>query len=179
MAYEIRAGRVLGSLILGATLLVLGAGTADAQIGNQPYRPGGGVGLSNAARQAIQNDRILGSRPRNLVRGSDGALLDVGRANNQAFARSPTGAFLQGARSGASWPTGLGTGLGWGNMNLGWGGMGSAGGGSATGYGRSGFASESMMQWISMLSFSGGPAFTPSGNSSTPLDIWIGQADWE
>jgi hypothetical protein len=35
------------------------------------------------------------------------------------------------------------------------------------------------MQWISMLSFSGGPAFTPSGNSAAPLDIWIGQSDWE
>jgi hypothetical protein len=178
MAFSIRSGRVLGTLLLGATLVVLGGGAADAQIGNQPYRPGGGVGISNAARQAIQNDRILGSRPRNLVRGADGSLLDVSRTNNQAFARSSAnGAFLSSsARYGAGWPTGLGTGLGWGNMNLGWGG---SGGGGGSGYGRSSFASESMMQWISMLSFGGGPAFTPSGSGSTPLDIWIGQREWE
>ncbi len=52
---------------------------AIAQMSNQPFsfRNGGGVGMSVGGREAIINDKILGSRPDNLVRGPGGELLDV------------------------------------------------------------------------------------------------------
>lgn len=174
MALAISPRLVLGSLLMGTFLAMSGAGTANAQLGNQPYQPGG-VGLSSAARQAIYNSRVLGTQPRNLQRGSDGSLLDVARDGNQAFARiAGTGTLAQGARVGSGWATGLGTGLGWSNLG---------GGGLASGYGRSGASSESIMQWISMLNFVGSGvrvrALPFGSNGGTPLDAWIGLPDGE
>jgi hypothetical protein len=177
MAIAISPRLALGSLLMGTVLAMSVGGSAHAQMGNQPYQPGAGagVGLSSAARQAIYNSRVLGSQPRNLQRGSDGSLLDVARDGNQAFARvAGTGTLAQGARAGAGWATGLGTGLGWGNVG---------GGGFAAGYGRSGAASEIIMQWISMLNFVGSGvrvrALPPVANGGTPLDAWIGLSDGE
>ena len=175
MALAISPRLALGSLLLGTVLAMSGGGSALAQLGNQPYLPGG-AGLSSAARQAIYNNRLFGTQPRNLQRGSDGSLLDVARDNNQAFARVPgTGTLAQAARAGAGWATGLGTGLGWSNLG--------GGSGLAAGYGRGGAASDSIMQWISMLSFVGSGvrvrALPPVANGGTPLDAWIGMPDGE
>lgn len=153
--------------------LLLSGGIAQAQIGNSPVMPGG-VGLSQAGRQAILNSRLQDSRPRNLVRGADGSLLDIGRNGRQAFVRSQSGGtFTTASRGGYGWASGLGTGLGWGFI----------GGGGGVSYvgGRSGAPTESMRQWISMVQPSLGGSYADAGLTSgrgrTPIDDWIGQTD--
>lgn len=54
--------------------------TAQAQMNNQPFQFNGnpaGAGMSVGGRQAILNDKVLRSRPDNLVRSPSGRLLDV------------------------------------------------------------------------------------------------------
>lgn len=167
-----RPARLLGPIFFAAALLA-GATAAQAQAGNLPYQSGG-AGISTGARQAILNARLLGSTPRNLVRGPDGSLLDVSRRGSQAFLRSPeTGAILPGGSPGRGWSTGLGTGLGWG-------GLASAYGGALSQRYARGSSAESMMQWISMLdmgsgrSYSGGFSVSETGG---PIDQWTGQND--
>jgi len=156
------------SCIALGTALVVGA-PALAQ-SKSPYRAGG-AGISLGYRQAILNDQLLGSRPKALVRGPSGELLDVERRNSQAFLRSPdSGAFLAGARPNSSWPTGLGNGLGWGNEQFA-----ISSGQYATGA-RSG--SDSLTGWISLLPTSVGQSYWGSLGSFggfTPIDIWIRQ----
>lgn len=168
--------RLFGAFVLGAAAFMAGPITALAQAGNLPYQSGN-AGLSYGGRQAILNAKLLNSRPRNLVRGSDGSLLDVSRRGSQAFLRSPeTGAILPGGSPRRGWSTGLGTGLGWGGMASAYSG--------ALGYrsgrsGRSGAAGESIMQWISMLDTGsrGSYAGVSIGESESPIDQWTGQND--
>lgn len=164
--------RLLGAAFLGATFFFAGATAVQAQAGNLPYQSGG-AGLSYGGRQAILNAKLLNSRPKNLVRGSDGSLLDVSRRGSQAFLRSPeTGAILPGGSPRRGWATGLGTGLGWGGM------AGAYSGALGNSYARAG-AGESMMQWISMLGM--GPSRSYGGfaisESESPIDQWTGQND--
>jgi len=161
-------GPRLGAAALLTFLLATAATPASAQAGNSPYQPGG-VGLSVGARQAILNSRVLGVRPRNMVRGADGSLVSITRRGDQALLRSSdTGEFIPGGRSSRGWGQGLGTGLGWGG----------SGGGYAAASGRGG-GSGSIMQWISMLDFGGGSSFgtslVPPSDGTTPLDMWIDQ----
>lgn len=165
--------RLMGAAAVAAALFLGGATSAHAQAGNLPYQSGS-AGFSYGGRQAILNAKLLNSRPKTLVRGSDGSLLDVSRRGSQAFLRSPeTGAILPGGSPRRGWATGLGTGLGWG-------GMASAYGGALSyRYGGSGAAGDSLMQWISMLDmgsgrFYGGVSISESGS---PIDQWTGQND--
>lgn len=165
--------RVLGAVLFGTAVLVCASGqVAQAQAGNLPYQSGN-AGISAGARQAILNARLLGSTPRNLVRGPDGSLLDVSRRGSQAFLRSPeTGAILRGGSPSRGWSTGLGTGLGWG-------GLGSAYSGALS-YRSRGSSADSMMQWISMLDMGQGRYYgsgLPAGESGSPIDQWTGQND--
>lgn len=158
---------------LGLLALVIST-PAQSQISNLPYQAGGNAGVSYGARQAILNDRLLGVRPKNMVRGVDGSLLDTVRRDNQAFLRSPaTGAFLPGGSSRRGWATGLGTGLGWGGLSSAYGGA------LSYRYNVSGVGAESMMQWISMLDYGDGRFYGAGASTggATPLDQWIVQTD--
>jgi len=165
--------RLMGAAVVASVLFLGGATSAYAQAGNRPYQSGS-AGLSYGGRQAILNAKLLNSRPKNLVRGSDGSLLDVSRRGSQAFLRSPeTGAILPGGSPRRGWATGLGTGLGWGGMASAYGG--------ALGYryGGSGSGGESLMQWISMLDMGPGRSYVgvSISESESPIDQWTGQND--
>ncbi|MGE5514849.1 MAG: hypothetical protein ACM31D_03415 [Bacteroidota bacterium] len=69
-----------------AVIAVFTGAPAWAQLNNEPYsyRSGGGVGMSDAYRQAMMDREITGARPRNLLRGADGSLLTVQERNGQA-----------------------------------------------------------------------------------------------
>ena len=163
--------RLFSTAVLAGMLAF--AGTAAAQVSNTPYSPGAsrpGAGISLGYRQAILNAEILGQRPRALVKGPSGELLGIQRSNRNALVINPDdGSFTPGARPNASWPTGLGKGLGW---NL------------ATFRGASGgFASapsHSLNSWISQVP-SGPDGNTSSvgqyNDGSTPIDAWIIQLD--
>lgn len=161
------------AIALGLSLAVAAGGPAMAQ-SNLPYKPGGGTGLSIGARQAIINDRLFGSRPTALIRSPSGLLFGIRRENNQALLQSPEGgAFLPGARPNRSWPTGLGTGLGWSGV--------SAGGGFYAGTAGVGVSGASLSGWIAMLPASGGGSSSGGGliigNTATPIDSWIRQLE--
>lgn len=165
--------RLLGAAVLGATFFLTGATAVQAQAGNLPYQSGS-AGLSYGGRQAILNAQLLNSRPKNLVRGSDGSLLDVSRRGSQAFLRSPeTGAILPGGSPRRGWATGLGTGLGWGGMTSAY------SGGLGYRHARAGGAGEAMMHWISMLDMDPGRSYGgfSISESGSPIDQWTGQND--
>ncbi len=73
-----RNGFLTISMAIGFTII---GHSAMAQMDNRPFSfrgtPDGGVGMSIGAQQAIINDKILGFRPKNLVRSDSGILLDV------------------------------------------------------------------------------------------------------
>ncbi len=149
--------------------LFIAGGNAHAQIGNAPVISGG-LGISQAGRQAILDSRLRDSRPRNLLRGADGALLDVARQGNAAYLRSRSnGAFFATSRSG--WGSGLGTGLGWGL----------AGGHASYLSGPSGGRADSLWQWIAMMQAPLGRSYADAGLADsagrTPIDAWIGQTE--
>jgi hypothetical protein len=159
--------------MISATIMLVGVGTASAQSSNTPYFPGAsrsGAGISFGYRQAILNAKILGQRPRALVRGPSGALLDVQQAGRNAMVVNPgDGSFVPGARPNQGWPMGLGTGLGW-NLASYY----RAGGGY---YSPSG---ESLNSWISLVP--SGPdgarlAFGLYNDDRTPIDAWIMQLE--
>jgi len=68
------------SMVLGFSII---GHSALAQMDNRPFSfkgtPDGGIGMSVGGQQAILNDKILGFRPKNLVKSSSGILLDVAR----------------------------------------------------------------------------------------------------
>jgi len=166
-------GITLG-LSLGVVVMTVTPALAQS---NLPYRPGGGVGLSTAARQAITNNQVFGTTPRALIRSSpDGLLFGIQREGRTALLQSPEGgAFLPGARPNRSYPTGLGTGLGWSGVSFGGVGLSSGFSGSA-GIGTS---SISLASWINQLpsgstgARDGSTVFLSS--STTPIDAWIQQ----
>ena len=180
MNRTVTLGLALGIALYSGMALV-SVPTASAQ-SSQPWRAGGGginigtgiggtAGMSLGYRQAILNDRLLGSRPDALFRGPNGALVDVDRRSGQAFLRSPdSGAFLPGSNPNRGWATGLGTGLGWWGAYL---------PGSSGRFFGSGGAGNSLANWIGQLPAADG---LPAGTSlvvgaATPIDSWIRQLD--
>lgn len=78
-----------------------GGGSGSVGFGSQPYNfrapsATGGAGMSLAYRQAILDAKIDNRRPRNLVRGADGLLLDVERRDGQAFVRARSAPLIPG-----------------------------------------------------------------------------------
>lgn len=74
-------------------LVMLLAGTASAQLSNQPFsfkNANGGLGMSVGGREAILNEKIQGIRPDNLVRAPNGELLEVQKGRDgSAFVSYP------------------------------------------------------------------------------------------
>jgi len=73
-----------------------------AQMNNRPFSfdSSGGIGMSSGGREAILNDDVFGSRPRNLIRDNSGALLSLTKGpGGAAIAGIPgTDVFLPGYR---------------------------------------------------------------------------------
>jgi hypothetical protein len=165
--------RIASTAVIAVAVSLACADMVFAQTGNTPYSPGVsrvGAGISLGYRQAILNAKILGQRPRALVRGPSGELLTVQRSGRNALVLNPgDGSYVPGARPNAGWPTGLGSGLGW---NL------VAFSGAASGY-RSAPA-QSLNSWISQIP--SGPDGSASslgvfGDGSSPIDTWIMQLE--
>ena len=94
-------GRLSVSGVLAAVVsLFLMTADASAQMNNKPFsfsNGGSSLGMSNAARQAILNQKLTGATPDNIMRGPGGALIEVSRGpNNIAIARGQDGVALQG-----------------------------------------------------------------------------------
>lgn len=147
----------MGSMSFGAGLVVvaamLAAAPAGAQLNNEPYsyRSGGGVGMSNAYRQAMMDQEITGSRPRNLLRGADGSLLTVTERDGQAVVTTrPSNYVLYRG----------------GNVA----GVSVAGAGYAVGLG------SPIDSWTGSWAGSG-VALTPPGGGRSPIDSWVAQVD--
>ena len=73
--------RLTVATLLGAAAMLFVA-SAEAQLNNSPYSPGGGYGMSNAARQAMFNQQLTGVTPGDVIRSPNGALLNVTRGEN-------------------------------------------------------------------------------------------------
>lgn len=91
------------SLATAAAIITIAAaaGSANAQISDRPFsfrNSPGGLGMSPGGRQAIMNEQILGETPDNLLRWSDGRLLDVtrGSGNSAIVSRVEDGGFIPG-----------------------------------------------------------------------------------
>lgn len=77
--------------LLLVTTMTLFSGQAMAQLNNKPFQfknAPTGMGMSDAGKQAIINERLYDLTPRNIIRGLDGQLLSVeeGRGKS-AFVR--------------------------------------------------------------------------------------------
>ena len=95
--------RISMVLAMSAALISATAGFAYAQLNNKPYafrNAPGGLGMSQAGKQAIINEKILNRTPDNLMRGPDGYLLDVikGPGNVVIVQREGNGGFIPGYR---------------------------------------------------------------------------------
>lgn len=89
----------LAAFAFAATL----ADGAFAQMSNRPYAfpntATGGVGMSEAGRQAVLNDRFFGETPNVLIRDAGGSLVDVRKGpNSTAIVSTPDGQFVPGFR---------------------------------------------------------------------------------
>jgi hypothetical protein len=74
---------------------------AQAQLNNEPFsfdnRVDGGLGMSDAARQAILNQKIYGSTPDHIMIGPGGVLVEITQGpGHVALATLPDGSFLEG-----------------------------------------------------------------------------------
>lgn len=90
-------------LTLAAALCFTGyVQVSYAQLNNKPYnfssRSGGGLGMSNAGRQAIINEELFGSTPRQIVVDPAGNIADLteGPGRSALISRQGTGSFLPG-----------------------------------------------------------------------------------
>jgi hypothetical protein len=90
------------SIVLIAAFSLSIALPASSQINNKPYAfpnsSNGGVGMSQAGRQAILNQQIRNLTPGNLARGPSGELLDVieGPHRSAFVTQTGTNAFIAG-----------------------------------------------------------------------------------
>jgi hypothetical protein len=90
------------SIVLIAAFSLSIALPASSQINNKPYAfpnsSNGGVGMSQAGRQAILNQQIRNLTPGNLARGPSGELLDVieGPHRSAFVSQTGTSAFIAG-----------------------------------------------------------------------------------
>lgn len=94
MGSSIRGGLVFVALV------ALFATDAAAQMNNRPYSFGGGssLGISNAGKQAILQEKLTGSTPDNIRRGTSGLITITRGPGNNAIARGPDGATIPGFR---------------------------------------------------------------------------------
>lgn len=99
-----KLGRLLALAITAGSLALLMQAPAYAQLNNDPFSfdsPGtSGLGMSDAARQAILNQEIYGSTPDHIMIGPGGVLLEIapGPGGHVALATLPDGSFLQSYR---------------------------------------------------------------------------------
>lgn len=72
----------------------------QGQLNNKPFSfntPSGMPGMSIGGMEAVLNDKILGMRPENMVRGTDGRLLTLMEGpGNSAIVSYPGGSFIPG-----------------------------------------------------------------------------------
>jgi hypothetical protein len=92
----------VSALFLGATA------TAEAQLDNRPYgSPGGGFGMSGAARQAILNQQLSGATPGDVVIGPGGGLLNVTKGDSGLAVTTTQGGTVLPQYRGRNHATGL------------------------------------------------------------------------
>lgn len=74
------------------------------QLNNRPFSfntPSGMTGMSIGGMEAVLNDKILGIRPENMVRGTDGRLLTLMEGpGNSAIVSDTGGSFIPGYKGG-------------------------------------------------------------------------------
>jgi hypothetical protein len=105
---EMEADRMLKliGLVLAAVVFVaLAPEASQAQISNKPFsfKTPGGIGMSNAGRQAIINQKINGAEPEVLLRDVNGNLLGLEKGpDGLAIVIGPDGQALPGYR-GRGW----------------------------------------------------------------------------
>lgn len=153
--------------VVTAMILVGGMAPAAAQMNNLPYQGSvrsGGFGMSLGHRQAILERELLGRTGNPIIRGANGALLEVERRGSQAFVRSRSDSFLPAARLGAR------------SSGFGWGGNTASGGYNTT---RGLSAGGGSLFWIGMLAEPAGQlpwsGLMTGSSFATPIDTWIGQ----
>lgn len=92
MGSSIRGGLVFVALV------ALFATDAAAQMNNRPFSFGGGasLGISNAGKQAILQEKLTGSTPDNIRKGLSGLITITRGPGNNAIARGADGATIPG-----------------------------------------------------------------------------------
>lgn len=95
--------RIFMLVAVAAVMTVPLIGKVYAQMNNRPYsfrNSPGGLGMSDAGRQAIINRKVFNETPENLMRGPDGLLLDVfkGPGNVVILRREGGGGVVPGYR---------------------------------------------------------------------------------
>lgn len=152
----------LAGLAVVAVSVMAFAGSASAQMNSQPYKFKGGssLGMSDAGRQAILNQKLDGRTPDNIMRGANGSLIEITKGpNNVAIARGSDGVVIPGyhGRGGA-----FGGGVGWFNPYF--------VGGSGSNNGTSNFASM-----ITSNSIAGWTGMVVGGNvgGANSIDSWM------
>ncbi len=103
----------INNVILTSTFVIMLLTTAsvayvaNAQLNNKPFSfkgtPDGSIGISAAGKQAIVNFENFNIKPKTLLRGPDGQLLNVTEGVGNSVIVTPQG-------SGEIWPTYKGTG---------------------------------------------------------------------
>lgn len=92
----------LAAVVIATFFLGFMTTDASAQMSNKPFSFSGGgssLGMSSAARQAILNQKLTGATPDNLIRGPNGALLEVTRGpGSTAVTRDQAGVAIPGFR---------------------------------------------------------------------------------
>lgn len=83
---------------MGVFGFLLAPSPIAAQLNNQPFSfntPSGAPGMSIGGMEAVLNDKILGIRPENMVRGTDGRLLTLMEGpGHTAIVSYPGGSFI-------------------------------------------------------------------------------------
>jgi hypothetical protein len=100
--------KLIGLALVAMALVALAPAPSHAQISNKPFSfsNSGGIGMSNAGRQAIINQKINGTTPEVLLRDPAGNLLGLDKGpNGLAIVIGPDGQALTGYR-GRGWKGG-------------------------------------------------------------------------
>jgi hypothetical protein len=94
---------IRGGLVFVA-LLALFATDAAAQMNNRPFSFGGGssLGISNAGKQAILQEKLTGSTPDNIRKSTSGLITITRGPGNNAIARGADGATIPGFKGTAA-----------------------------------------------------------------------------
>ncbi len=158
MGSSIRGGLVFVALV------ALFATDAAAQMNNRPFSFGGGasLGISNAGKQAILQEKLTGSTPDNIRKGLSGLITITRGPGNNAIARGADGATIPGFKGTSRAVSG---GVGIFNPYF----LGSSGRRSGTLSFASRHTSNAISGWTSMVS---GNSRYRGGNS---VDAWTSQ----